>query len=56
MVDRRFIGDVMLAVLISVPTVALARQGTVPHRDSPAVQKSVVALAPAADRQVGFFR
>ena len=56
MVDRRFIGDVMIALLISVPTAALARQGTVPHREAPAVQKSVVALAPAADRQVGLYR
>ena len=56
MVDRRFIGDVMLAVLIAVPSGALARQGAVAHRDVPAVQKSEVALAPAADRQVGLVR
>jgi len=56
MVDRRFIGDLMLAVLISVPSVALAHQVTFPNREAPAVQKSVIALAPAADRQVGLFR
>jgi hypothetical protein len=56
MVDRRFIGDVMLAVLIAVPSVALARQGATPHQNAPAVQKAQLALAPAADRQVGLFR
>ena len=56
MLDRRFIGDVMLAILISVPSVALARQGAAPHRDEPTVQKSAMALAPAADRQIGIFR
>ena len=56
MVDRRFIGDVMLAVLIAVPTAALARQDPAPTRDEPTLQKSEMALAPAAVRQVGLFR
>jgi hypothetical protein len=56
MFDRRFIGDVTIAVLIAVPSGALARQGAVAHRDEPVVQKSEFALAPAADRQIGLYR
>ena len=53
--DRRFIGDVMLAVLIAIPSVSFERQGAVSDRDAPALQKSEIALAPVADRHTGLF-
>ena len=60
MFDRQLIGDVALAVLIAIPTVALARPQAVPHPEKAAIpapsQQSTVALASAADRQVGLFR
>ncbi|HYX47633.1 MAG TPA: hypothetical protein VE820_12530 [Sphingomicrobium sp.] len=57
MVDRQFVGDVMLALLVAIPTAALAQPEAVPHRHSPdAVKKSTQALAPAGDRQIGLYR
>jgi hypothetical protein len=60
MVDRQFIGDVLLAILVAVPTAALAQPQTVSRHDaaklSAPAAKSAVALASTADRQVGVFR
>jgi hypothetical protein len=57
MLDRQLIGDVVLALLVAIPTGALARPETIPHRHAAApVQKTAVALASAADRQIGLYR
>ena len=57
MFDRQLLGDVVLALLVAIPTAALARPETVPHRQTAApAQKSTVALASAADRQIGLYR
>ena len=57
MIDRQLLGDVVLALLVAIPSAALARPETVPHRQTEApVQQSAVALASAADRQIGLYR
>jgi hypothetical protein len=60
MIDRQLLGDVVLAALVAIPTVALARPESVPHRHTTTVSapshNSMVALASTADRQVGLFR
>jgi hypothetical protein len=60
MLDRQQLGDVMLAILIAIPTAVLAQPESVPHRHgtphSVPAQKSAIVLASAADRQVGLFR
>ena len=60
MFDRQLIGDVVLAAVIAIPTVALARPQAVPHREPTTIaapsQQSTIALASAADRQIGLFR
>lgn len=60
MIDRQLVGDVVLAALIAIPTAALARpETTVPKRTtaiSAPARNSALALASAADRQVGLVR
>jgi hypothetical protein len=59
MIARHLIGDVALAVLIAVPVTVLARPQAVRHDQASSSftqQKSTVALATAADRQIGLFR
>jgi hypothetical protein len=59
MFDRQLLGDVALAAAIAIPSVALARPQSVPHRETAAPvpsQASTVALASAADRQIGLYR
>jgi hypothetical protein len=57
---RQTIGDVLLAFLVAVPATSLAQPGTVSHHRaaglSAPAQKSVLALASTADRQVGLYR
>lgn len=59
MVDRQFVGDVVLSLLVAIPTAALAQPEPVQHRHSslsaPA-GKPAPALASAADRQIGLYR
>ena len=44
MVDRQWLGDLSLAVLLALPLAALARpQPTIPHRTSSAAAKVAVA-------------
>jgi hypothetical protein len=47
MIDRHMIGDIALAVLIALPTVAIARPEPLIHKDhvvrTPLVQSAVVA-------------
>jgi hypothetical protein len=58
--DRQLIGDVLLAILVAVPATALAQPGTIPNHKvaglSAPAQKTAVALASTADRQVGLYR
>ena len=59
MVDRQFVGDVVLALLVAIPTAALAQPETVAHRHaalSAAASKAPPVLAPAGDRQIGLYR
>jgi hypothetical protein len=60
MIDRQLLGDVVLAALIALPGAALARPDvSSPPRTTvvPLPQhNSGLALASAADRQVGFYR
>ena len=60
MIDRQLIGDVVLAALVAIPAAALARPDGAPHIRTAAapaaIHNSAVALAPAAERQVGIFR
>lgn len=59
MVDRQFVGDVALALLVAIPTAALAQPEAVPHRHatlSAPAGKPAPALASAADRQIGLYR
>ena len=59
MLVRRLIGDVALAVLIAVPVTALARPAPVapvPNEQNVLVERPLLALASASDRQTGFFR
>jgi len=57
MFDRQLLGDVLLALLVAIPTAALARPETVPHRQTAApTHAPAVALASAADRQIGLYR
>lgn len=49
MIDRRLLRDVAVAVLLAVPTVALARPQSVPHNSAPSVQP-LVEQAALADR------
>jgi hypothetical protein len=60
MVDRQLLGDLILAVLLAVPTAALARPEGIPQiRTAVAPTRAhvpVTALATAGDRQVGLFR
>jgi membrane-associated phospholipid phosphatase len=55
MLHRHWIGDVILAGLIAIPTAVLAQPDPVPQHQaaSTPVQKS---LASAADRQIGLYR
>jgi hypothetical protein len=59
MLDRQFLGDVALALLIALPSSMLVRPVSVP-RDAPALstdrETSRIALATTGDRQVGLFR
>jgi carbonic anhydrase/acetyltransferase-like protein (isoleucine patch superfamily) len=59
MIDRQLVGDVVLAALVAIPAAALARPD-LPQihtvTNSTPVQKSVVALAPTEERQVGIYR
>jgi hypothetical protein len=44
MVDRQWLGDLSLAVLLALPLAALAwPQPTIPHRTAPAAAKVAVA-------------
>ena len=60
MIDRQLIGDLILAVLLAVPTAALARPEGVPQIRTATVSTPkpvpATALATAADRQIGLFR
>ena len=61
MLDRQLIGDVILAALLAIPAVALARPESVAHARAAAAasipaHNSMLALASTADRQVGIFR
>ena len=60
MIDRHLLGDVVLAALLAIPTAALARPEVVPHLRSAVgpvkAANAAAALAPAADRQIGFTR
>jgi hypothetical protein len=60
MIDRQLVGDVILAALLAIPTVALARPESVAHARAAAASipghNSMLALASIADRQVGIFR
>jgi hypothetical protein len=59
MVDRQFVGDVVLALLVAIPTAALAQPEASPHRHSnlsAAAAKPAPALASAADRQICLYR
>ena len=60
MLDRQLIGDVLLAALLAVPAAALARPEGVRQINTRQAIASphnpAAALAPAADRQVGFYR
>lgn len=57
MVDRQFVGDVMLALLVAIPTAALAQPEEVPHRHATlSAPAGKPALASAADRQIGLYR
>ena len=59
MIDRQLLGDVVLAALVAIPTVALARPESAPQKSSlvsASAQNSAVALASAGERQVGIFR
>lgn len=56
MIDRQLLGDVALAVLIAVPSAALARSERVPQHPATVQQNSTVVLASAADRQIGIYR
>ena len=49
MIDRRLLRDVVVAVLLAVPTVALARPQSVPVTAAPSVQP-MVEQAAMADR------
>ena len=59
MIDRQFVGGVALALLVAIPAAALAQPEAVPRRHaslSAPAQKSTLALASAADRQIGLYR
>jgi hypothetical protein len=59
MIDRQLLGDVALAVLIAVPSAALARSERAPQPPTAAAtaqQNSTIVLASAADRQIGLYR
>ena len=60
MIDRQLIGDVVLAALVAIPAAALARPNGAPDvrtaQATTPVQNSAVALAPAAERQIGIYR
>jgi hypothetical protein len=60
MIDRQLLGDVVLAALIALPGAALARPDVSSPPRTAAVplpqHNSGLALASAADRQVGFYR
>lgn len=60
MIDRQLIGDVVLAALIAIPAAAIARPDTVVPKRTTAIStpagNSTLALASAADRQVGLVR
>lgn len=49
MIDHRLLRDVVVAVFLAVPTVALARPQTVAHSSTAAVQPLVAQVA-MADR------
>jgi hypothetical protein len=57
--DRQLVGDVVLAMLIAIPSATLARPVCVPRHSNALPthpQNATLALASAADRQVGMFR
>ena len=63
MIDRQLLGDVALAVLIAVPSAALARSERAPQPPPNAAsatatpqQTWTMVLASAADRQIGLYR
>ena len=59
MIDRQFVGDVALALIVAIPTAALAQPEAVQHRhanSSVPAGKPAPALASAADRQIGLYR
>lgn len=59
MVDRQFVGDVALALLVAIPTATLAQPEPVQRRHaslSAPAGKLAPALASAADRQIGLYR
>jgi hypothetical protein len=55
MVDRQLIGDIALAVLIALPTAAIARPGMLLHKDAvaavPLIQTTAVAQRAPLTRQ-----
>ena len=57
---RQLLGDAALAVLVAIPVAALARPEAVQRAQAATQttpeQKSAIALASAADRQIGLFR
>ena len=50
MIDRQLIGDVALAVLIALPTVAVARPQPFVHQDHAAAAAPLVKTAAVAQR------
>ena len=60
MLARHFLGDVMLAFIIAVPSGALLQPEPMPQRHDSALpvpeRQSAALLATAADRQVGLYR
>ena len=58
--DRQMIGDVLLAILVAIPATALAQPETAPRHHAASLsvpaEKSTLALASTADRQVGLYR
>ena len=60
MIVRQLVGDVALAMLVAIPAGSLMRPEAVPHARAATLatpgHQSAVALASAADRQVGLIR
>jgi hypothetical protein len=55
MIDRRLLGDLTLAIVLAVPTAALARPDTAAST-KPLVQKAAFAEAFSVDRRTSLHR